>query len=79
MGLKFGVNQLTIGCQFKKMNIQYRNCEKTPKYTIAQQIKVKKRCRKLVNQLYNKKSFLIIDDEKCFVLQVITCLEILAT
>ena len=48
------------------MNIQYRKCEKTHKYTIKQQIKAKKRGRKLVNQLFNKKSFLIIDDEKYF-------------
>ena len=48
------------------MNIKYRKCEKTPKYTIEQQIKAKKRSRKLVNQLYNTKSLLVIDDEKYF-------------
>ncbi|XP_065650622.1 uncharacterized protein LOC136078752 [Hydra vulgaris] len=47
------------------MNIKYRIREKTPKYTIEQQIKAKKRSRKLVNQLYNTKS-LDIDDEKYF-------------
>ena len=66
LGLKFDVKQSTIGRKFKKMNIQYRKCEKTPKYTIEQQIKAKKRGRKLANQLYNKKSLLIIDDEKYF-------------
>ncbi|XP_065668006.1 uncharacterized protein LOC136088249 [Hydra vulgaris] len=48
------------------MNIKYRKREKTPKYTIEQQIKAKKRSRKLVNQLYNTKSLLVIDDEKYF-------------
>ena len=66
LGLKFGLNQLTIGCQFKKLNIQYRKREKTAKSTIEQQIKAKKRIRKLVNQLYNTKSLLVIDDEKYF-------------
>ena len=66
IGIKFGVNQSTIGRQLKKMNIKYRKCEKTPKYTIEQQIKAKKRSRKLVNQLYNTKSLLVIDDEKYF-------------
>ena len=47
------------------MNIQYRKHEKIPKYTIEQQIKAKKR-RELVNQLYNMKSLLVIDDEKYF-------------
>ena len=61
------------------MNIQYRKCEKTPKYTIRQQIKAKKRNRKLVNQLCNTKSYLVIDDEKYFFLQVITSQEILDT
>ncbi|XP_065658682.1 uncharacterized protein LOC136083205 [Hydra vulgaris] len=66
MGIKFGVNQSTIGRQLKKMNIKYRKREKIPKYTIEQQIRPKKRSRKLVNQLYNKKSLLVIDDEKYF-------------
>ncbi|XP_065662899.1 uncharacterized protein LOC136085514 [Hydra vulgaris] len=48
------------------MNIKYRKREKTPKYTIEQQIKAKKRSRKLVNQLYNTKSLLVIDDKKYF-------------
>ena len=48
------------------MNIKYRKREKTPKYTIEQQIKAKKRSRKLVNQLHNTKSLLVIDDEKYF-------------
>ena len=48
------------------MNIQYRKREKTPKYTIEQRIKAKKRSRKLVNQLYNMKSLLVIDDKKYF-------------
>ncbi|XP_065643078.1 uncharacterized protein LOC136074667 [Hydra vulgaris] len=48
------------------MNIKYRKREKTPKYTVEQQIKAKKRSRKLVNQLYNTKSLLVIDDEKYF-------------
>ena len=48
------------------MNIKYRKREKTPKYTIEQQIKAKKRSRKLVNQLYNTKSHLVIDDKKYF-------------
>ncbi|XP_065658019.1 uncharacterized protein LOC136082539 [Hydra vulgaris] len=48
------------------MNNKYRKREKTPKYTIEQQIKAKKRSRKLVNQLYNTKSLLVIDDEKYF-------------
>ena len=48
------------------MNIQYKKREKTPKYTIEQQIKAKKRSRKLVNQLYNTKSLLVIGDEKHF-------------
>ncbi|XP_065672082.1 uncharacterized protein LOC136089911 [Hydra vulgaris] len=48
------------------MNIKYRKREKTPKYTIEQQIKTKKRSRKLVNQIYNTKSFLVIADEKYF-------------
>ncbi|XP_065654663.1 uncharacterized protein LOC136081287 [Hydra vulgaris] len=66
IGIKFGVNQLIIGRQLKKMNIKYRKGEKTLKYTIEQQIKAKKRSRKLVNQLYNTKSLLVIDDEKYF-------------
>ncbi|XP_065665711.1 uncharacterized protein LOC136087134 [Hydra vulgaris] len=66
IGIKFGVNQSTIARQLKKMNIKYRKCEKTPKYTIEQQIKAKKRSRKLVNQLHNTKSLLVIDDEKYF-------------
>ena len=66
LGLKFGVNQLTLGRQLKNKNIQYRKREKTSKYTIEQQIKAKKRIRKLVNQLYNTKSLLVIDDEKYF-------------
>ncbi|XP_065653066.1 uncharacterized protein LOC136080378 [Hydra vulgaris] len=66
IGIKLGVNQSTIGRQLKKMNIKYRKREKTPKYTIEQQIKAKKRSRKLVNQLYNTKSLLVIDDEKYF-------------
>ena len=66
IGIKFGVNQSTIGRQLKKKNIKYRKREKTPKYTIEQQIKAKKRSRKLVNQLYNTKSLLLIDDEKYF-------------
>ncbi|XP_065662792.1 uncharacterized protein LOC136085417 [Hydra vulgaris] len=66
IGIKFGVNQSTIGRQLKKMNIKYRKREKTPKYTIEQQVKAKKRSRKLVNQLYNTKSLLVIDDEKYF-------------
>ncbi|XP_065658544.1 uncharacterized protein LOC136083064 [Hydra vulgaris] len=66
LGIKFGVNQSTIGRQLKKMNINYRKREKTPKYTIEQQIKAKKRSRKLVNQLYNTKLLLVIDDEKYF-------------
>ena len=66
IGIKFGVNQSTIGRQLKKMNIKYRKREKTPKYTIEQQLKAKKRSGKLVNQLYNTKSLLIIDDEKYF-------------
>ncbi|XP_065664690.1 uncharacterized protein LOC136086324 [Hydra vulgaris] len=48
------------------MNIKYRKREKTPKYTIEQQIKAKKRSRKLVDQLYNTKLLLVIDDEKYF-------------
>ncbi|XP_065665519.1 uncharacterized protein LOC136086945 [Hydra vulgaris] len=48
------------------MNIKYRKREKTPKYTIEQQIKAKKRSRKLVKQLYNTKSLLVINDEKYF-------------
>ncbi|XP_065650412.1 uncharacterized protein LOC136078563 [Hydra vulgaris] len=48
-GIKFGVNQSTIGRQLKKMNIKYKKREKTPKYAIEQQIKAKKRSRKLVN------------------------------
>ncbi|XP_065667987.1 uncharacterized protein LOC136088232 [Hydra vulgaris] len=48
------------------MNTKYRKREKTPKYTKEQQIKTKKRSRKLVNQLYNTKSLLVIDDEKYF-------------
>ncbi|XP_065660384.1 uncharacterized protein LOC136084198 [Hydra vulgaris] len=64
IGIKIGVNQSTIGRQLKKINIKYRTREKTPKYTIEQQIKAKKRSRKLVNQLYNTKSLLVIDDEK---------------
>ncbi|XP_065667819.1 uncharacterized protein LOC136088090 [Hydra vulgaris] len=48
------------------MNIKYRKREKTPKYIIERQIKAKKRSRKLVNQLYNTKSLLVIDDEKYF-------------
>ncbi|XP_065652787.1 uncharacterized protein LOC136080106 [Hydra vulgaris] len=66
IGIKFGVNQSTIGRQLKKMKIKYRKREKTLKYTIEQQIKAKKRRRKLVNQLYNAKSLLVIDDEKYF-------------
>ncbi|XP_065668056.1 uncharacterized protein LOC136088292 [Hydra vulgaris] len=66
IGIKFDVNQSTIGRQLKKMNIKYRKREKTPKYTIEQQIKAKKKSRKLVNQLYNTKSLLVIDDEKYF-------------
>ena len=57
---------MIIGRQLKKMNIKYRKREKTPKYTIEQQIKAKKRSRKLVNQLYNTKSHLVIDDKKYF-------------
>ena len=36
------------------MNIQYRKCEKTPKYKIEQQIKAKKKkeAENLFNQLY---------------------------
>ncbi|XP_065657991.1 probable ATP-dependent RNA helicase ddx52 [Hydra vulgaris] len=41
IGIKFGVNQAAIGRQLKKMNIKYRKCEKTPKYTTEQQIKIK--------------------------------------
>ena len=48
------------------MNIKYRKREKTPKYIIEQQIKAKKRSRKLVNQLYNTKSLLVINDKKYF-------------
>ena len=48
------------------MNIQYRKLEKIPKYTIEQQIKANKRSKNFVNQLYNTKSLLVIDDEKCF-------------
>ncbi|XP_065668139.1 uncharacterized protein LOC136088367 [Hydra vulgaris] len=48
------------------MIVKYRKREKTPKYTIEQQIKAKKRSRKLVNQLYNTKWLLVIDDEKYF-------------
>ncbi|XP_065662569.1 uncharacterized protein LOC136085209 [Hydra vulgaris] len=66
IGIKFGVNQSTIGRQLKKMNIKYRKWEKTPKYAIEQQIKAKKKSRRLVNQLYNTKSLLFIDDEKYF-------------
>ena len=36
IGIKFGVNQSTIGRQLKEMNIKYRKREKTPKYTIEQ-------------------------------------------
>ncbi len=48
------------------MKIEYRVCEKTPKYTEEQQIVAKKRSRKLVNQLYTSQSVLIMDDEKYF-------------
>ena len=48
------------------MNIQYRKRDETHKYTIEQQIKAKRRSRKLVNQLYNTKSLPVIDDEKYF-------------
>ncbi|XP_065652827.1 uncharacterized protein LOC136080143 [Hydra vulgaris] len=48
------------------MSIKYRKREKTPKYIIEQQIKAKKRSRRLVNQLYNTKSLLVIDDEIYF-------------
>ena len=61
------------------MNIQYRKREKTPKYTTEQQIKTKKRNRKLDNQLFNTKSLQVIDNEKYFALQVITSQEILDT
>ena len=64
--LKFGVNQSTIGHQLNKINIQYRKREKTPKYKIEQQVKAKKRSRKLDNQLYNTKLLLVNDDEKYF-------------
>ncbi|XP_065674095.1 uncharacterized protein LOC136091039 [Hydra vulgaris] len=55
-------------CQQSKMGQSEKNRkrEKTPKYTIEQQIKAKKRSWKLVNQLYNTKSLLVIDDEKYF-------------
>ena len=64
--LKFGINQSTIDHQFKKTNIKYRKCEKASKYTTEQQIKAKKRSRKLVNQLYNRKLLMVINDEKYF-------------
>ena len=51
------------------MNIQFRKHEKTPKCTIEQQIKELNKkigSRKLVNQLYNTKSLLVVDDEKYF-------------
>ena len=48
------------------MNIQYTKREKTPKYTIEQQMLATKRRRKIVNPLNNMKSLLAIDDEKYF-------------
>ena len=65
MALKLGVNQSFNCSSIKKINIQFRKHEKTPKYNIEQQI-AKEISRKLVNQLYNTKSLLVIDDDKCF-------------
>ena len=51
----------------KKMGVSYHRQQKTTKYTIESAQKAKKRCRKLVNQIYKKKQIPILDDEKYFV------------
>jgi hypothetical protein len=66
LGLKFGCHQTTISRKLQKMGIKKRCREKAPKSTLEQQEKAKKRCRKLVNQIYKEKCSLILDDEKYF-------------
>ena len=64
---KFKVHRTTIGRNLKKMNLLYYRRQKIPKYTAESAKKAKKRCRKLVNQIYNKKQIPILDDEKYFI------------
>ena len=63
---KFGVDQATISRQLSKMKVIYRKRVKTPKYSDVQRLKAKKLSRKLVNELYQSKSTIIMDDEKYF-------------
>jgi hypothetical protein len=68
LGYKFSKNQTTIGRQIQKLGINDYAREKTPKYTEENKLKAKKRCRKLVNLLYQSKAEIIMDDEKYFCL-----------
>ena len=52
LGSKFSKNQTSIGRQIQKIGINDYAREKTPKYTEENKLKAKKRCRKLVNLLY---------------------------
>ena len=62
----FALHRTTINRNLSKMGIRYRKRQKTPKYTVKQAEKSKKRSRKLVNMLYKSKPQLILDDEKYF-------------
>ncbi len=65
---KFSVNQTTISRQLKKMSIQHRKCEKTPKYSAKQEEKSTVVSAKLANYLYRSSDSVIMDDEKYFTL-----------
>ena len=66
LGNKFNKHHMTIGRQIKKLGIEDYAREKTPKYT-------EERSRKLVNLLYQSKAEIIMDDEKYFCLNGVTC------
>jgi hypothetical protein len=63
---KFSVSHQTVLNNLKKIDLNYRKRQKTPKYTYAQLEKSKKLSRKLVNKLYAEDLIVIMDDEKYF-------------
>jgi transposase len=66
LGRKFGVTHANICQKLAKMNIKYRKRTKTPKYNAKQQLKARKRSRRLVNQFYGTGIEIVMDDEKYF-------------
>ena len=69
LGNKFNKHHMTISRQIKKWGIEDHAREKTPKYTEEQAVKAKK----LANLLYQSKAEIIMDDEKYFCLNGVTC------